>query len=84
MRARYKTGLTGWAQVNYSYGASIDDSLIKLQYDPVLHQTQKLLFDLNIALKPLQRYCFTEDSNVTMAGQYQLKFQESIVLKQLI
>jgi lipopolysaccharide/colanic/teichoic acid biosynthesis glycosyltransferase len=28
-----KPGLTGWAQVNYSYGASIDDSLIKLQYD---------------------------------------------------
>jgi lipopolysaccharide/colanic/teichoic acid biosynthesis glycosyltransferase len=26
-----KPGLTGWAQVNYSYGASIDDSLIKLQ-----------------------------------------------------
>jgi lipopolysaccharide/colanic/teichoic acid biosynthesis glycosyltransferase len=24
-----KPGLTGWAQVNYSYGASIDDSLIK-------------------------------------------------------
>jgi lipopolysaccharide/colanic/teichoic acid biosynthesis glycosyltransferase len=27
-----KPGLL-WAQVNYSYGASIDDSLIKLQYD---------------------------------------------------
>jgi lipopolysaccharide/colanic/teichoic acid biosynthesis glycosyltransferase len=28
-----KPGLTGWAQVNYAYGANIDDSLIKLQYD---------------------------------------------------
>ncbi|NBU82098.1 MAG: exopolysaccharide biosynthesis polyprenyl glycosylphosphotransferase, partial [Flavobacteriaceae bacterium] len=28
-----KPGLTGWAQVNYSYGETIDDSLIKLQYD---------------------------------------------------
>jgi len=28
-----KPGLTGWAQVNYSYGESVNDSLIKLQYD---------------------------------------------------
>lgn len=28
-----KPGLTGWAQVNYSYGETINDSLIKLQYD---------------------------------------------------
>jgi lipopolysaccharide/colanic/teichoic acid biosynthesis glycosyltransferase len=59
-----KPGLTGWAQVNYSYGASIDDSLIKQR--PVLYQTQKLL-DLNIALKPLQRCYSTEDSNKVMA-----------------
>ena len=28
-----KPGLTGWAQVNYSYGEKLEDSLIKLQYD---------------------------------------------------
>ena len=28
-----KPGLTGWAQVNTRYGASVDDSLTKLQYD---------------------------------------------------
>jgi lipopolysaccharide/colanic/teichoic acid biosynthesis glycosyltransferase len=31
--AYYKTRSSGWAQVNYSYGATIDESLIKLQYD---------------------------------------------------
>ena len=28
-----KPGLTGWAQVNYAYGESIADSLMKLRYD---------------------------------------------------
>ena len=34
-KVRYliKPGLSGWAQVNYPYGASINDSEIKLSYD---------------------------------------------------
>ena len=32
-RARVKPGLTGWAQVNYPYGASIEDARAKLSYD---------------------------------------------------
>jgi sugar transferase (PEP-CTERM system associated) len=28
-----KPGLTGWAQVRYSYGSSVDDAMEKLQYD---------------------------------------------------
>lgn len=32
-RHAVKPGLTGWAQVKYSYGASVEDSLMKLQYD---------------------------------------------------
>jgi lipopolysaccharide/colanic/teichoic acid biosynthesis glycosyltransferase len=39
-RYYYKTGTYRLGTVNYSYGASIDDSLIKLQYDLV--STQKL------------------------------------------
>jgi lipopolysaccharide/colanic/teichoic acid biosynthesis glycosyltransferase len=62
----YKPGLTGWAQVNYSYGASIDDSLIKLQYDLYYIKHRSFYLDLNIALKPLQRYYSTEDSNKVM------------------
>jgi lipopolysaccharide/colanic/teichoic acid biosynthesis glycosyltransferase len=58
-----KPGLTGWAQVNYSYGASIDDSLIKLQYDLYYIKHRSFYLDLNIALKPLQRCYSTEDSN---------------------
>jgi lipopolysaccharide/colanic/teichoic acid biosynthesis glycosyltransferase len=29
-----KAGLTGWAQINYPYGASLDDARSKLSYDP--------------------------------------------------
>jgi lipopolysaccharide/colanic/teichoic acid biosynthesis glycosyltransferase len=58
-----KPGLTGWAQVNYSYG-SIDDSLIKLQYDLYYIKHRSFYLDLNIALKPLQRYYFTEGNKV--------------------
>ena len=32
-RHRVKAGLTGWAQVNYPYGASVDDARSKLSYD---------------------------------------------------
>ncbi len=28
-----KPGITGWAQINYTYGASVEDSRRKLEYD---------------------------------------------------
>jgi exopolysaccharide biosynthesis polyprenyl glycosylphosphotransferase len=33
MRLLVKPGITGWAQINFDYGASVDDALYKLQYD---------------------------------------------------
>jgi lipopolysaccharide/colanic/teichoic acid biosynthesis glycosyltransferase len=52
-----KPGLTGWAQVNYSYGASIDDSLIKLQYDLYYIKHRLLFRDLKLLhQKTIQRY----------------------------
>jgi exopolysaccharide biosynthesis polyprenyl glycosylphosphotransferase len=53
-----KPGLTGWAQVNYSYGASIDDSLIKLQYDLYYIKHRSFYLDLNIALKTITTVLF--------------------------
>ena len=44
-----KPGLTGWAQVNYSYGETIDDSLIKLQYDLYYIKHRSIYLDMNIA-----------------------------------
>jgi len=53
-----KPGLTGWAQVNYSYGESLDDSLIKLQYDLFYIKHRSVFLDLNIALKTLTTVLF--------------------------
>jgi lipopolysaccharide/colanic/teichoic acid biosynthesis glycosyltransferase len=33
VRQSVKPGVTGWAQVRYHYGASVEDSAEKLQYD---------------------------------------------------
>ncbi|SHG10908.1 exopolysaccharide biosynthesis polyprenyl glycosylphosphotransferase [Flavobacterium micromati] len=53
-----KPGLTGWAQVNYSYGESIDDSLIKLQYDLYYIKHRSIYLDLNIAFKTITTVLF--------------------------
>lgn len=53
-----KPGLTGWAQVNYSYGESIDDSLIKLQYDLYYIKHRSVFLDLNITLKTISTVLF--------------------------
>lgn len=43
-----KPGLTGWAQINYRYGNTIEDASQKLQYDLFYIKFQSLLFDLSI------------------------------------
>jgi exopolysaccharide biosynthesis polyprenyl glycosylphosphotransferase len=53
-----KPGLTGWAQVNYSYGESIEESIIKLQYDLYYIKHRSLYLDLNIALKTITTVLF--------------------------
>lgn len=51
-RARHavKPGITGWAQVNYPYGASVDDARIKLQYDLYYIKHASLSLDVQIAI----------------------------------
>ena len=53
-----KPGLTGWAQVNYSYGETIDDSLIKLQYDLYYIKHRSIFLDINIVLKTFRTVLF--------------------------
>ncbi|MFN7622214.1 MAG: TIGR03013 family XrtA/PEP-CTERM system glycosyltransferase, partial [Acidobacteriota bacterium] len=51
-------GLTGWAQVNYGYGSSVEDALQKLQYDLYYIKNVSLLFDLWIILKSIRIVLF--------------------------
>lgn len=53
-----KPGLTGWAQVNYSYGETIEDSLMKLQYDLYYIKHRSIFLDINIAIKTLSTVLF--------------------------
>lgn len=53
-----KPGLTGWAQVNYSYGESLEDSLVKLQYDLYYIKHRSVFLDLNITIKTISTVLF--------------------------
>lgn len=47
-RHTVKPGLTGWAQVRYSYGASVEDAVRKLQYDLYYVKNHSVFLDLLI------------------------------------
>ena len=53
-----KPGLTGWAQVNYSYGDSIEDSLVKLQYDLYYIKHRSIFLDIDIVIKTFSTVLF--------------------------
>ena len=53
-----KPGLTGWAQVKTRYGSSVDDSLLKLQYDLYYIKHRSFLLDVNIFIKTLSTIIF--------------------------
>lgn len=53
-----KPGLTGWAQVNYSYGSNLEDSLMKLRYDLYYIKHRSLFLDINIVLKTMSTILF--------------------------
>ena len=49
-----KPGLTGWAQINYPYGNTVEDSLHKLQYDLFYIKNHSVLFDLSILFSTIK------------------------------
>ena len=49
-RHRVRPGITGWAQINYPYGASLEDAREKLSYDLYYIKNFSFLFDLLIIL----------------------------------
>jgi hypothetical protein len=57
-RLSVKPGITGWAQVKYRYGASVEDSIEKLQYDLYYIKNLSLFLDLLILLNTVQVVLF--------------------------
>jgi len=54
LRHNVKPGITGWAQVRYPYGASVDDAIEKLQYDLYYVKNHSLFLDLSILLSTVE------------------------------
>lgn len=48
-----KPGLTGWAQINFRYGSSVDDAKEKLQYELYYIKNRSVLLELSILIKTL-------------------------------
>jgi len=55
LRHSVKAGLTGWAQVNYKYGSSVDDAKEKLKYDFYYIKNRNIFFDILIVLKTIAK-----------------------------
>lgn len=53
-RHSVRPGITGWAQLNYPYGASTEDAKQKLQYDLYYIKYFSIIYDLSIALQTLR------------------------------
>jgi len=54
LRHTAKPGITGWAQVRYPYGASIDDAIEKLQYDLYYVKNHSLFLDVMILISTIE------------------------------
>lgn len=54
IRHAVRPGLTGWAQVRFRYGASVEDTLIKLQYDLYYIKKQSVYLDVQILLDTIK------------------------------
>jgi len=50
-RHSVRPGITGWAQVQYSYGASVEDAFNKLEYDLFYLKNMSLAFDVAIIIR---------------------------------
>ncbi|NMF90755.1 TIGR03013 family XrtA/PEP-CTERM system glycosyltransferase [Aromatoleum petrolei] len=54
VRHSVKPGVTGWAQVRYQYGASVDDAIQKLQYDLYYVKNHNLALDILVLFETVR------------------------------
>ena len=58
LREAVKPGITGWAQIRYPYGATVEDAKNKLEYDLYYVQHQSLFLDLAIVFHTAKTVLF--------------------------
>jgi len=54
LRHSVRPGVTGWAQIRYTYGASVEDALEKLQYDLFYIKHMTIVFDLYVLFSTIK------------------------------
>lgn len=57
-RFKVKPGLTGWAQVSYDYGATVEDAIEKLNYDLFYIKNLSITMDIIIILRTIKTVLF--------------------------
>ena len=62
LRHSVKPGVTGWAQVRYSYGASVEDARRKHQYDLYYVKNNSLFLDILVLIETVSVVLFREGS----------------------
>jgi exopolysaccharide biosynthesis polyprenyl glycosylphosphotransferase len=62
LRHRVRPGITGWAQVNYPYGASVEDAKRKFSYDLYYVKKNDVLLDLAILVQTVRVILFAQGS----------------------
>jgi sugar transferase (PEP-CTERM system associated) len=62
LRHATKPGITGWAQICYPYGASVEDALRKLEYDLYYIKHQSFFLDLLIIFRTVKTVLFRKGS----------------------
>jgi sugar transferase (PEP-CTERM system associated) len=63
VRHSVKPGLTGWAQVRYSYGASVEDAKTKLQFDLYYVKNHSLFLDVLVLFETVRVILFREGAH---------------------
>ena len=63
VRHSVKPGVTGWAQVRYSYGASVEEATRKLQYDLYYVKNHSLFLDVLILVETVRVVLFGEGAH---------------------
>jgi lipopolysaccharide/colanic/teichoic acid biosynthesis glycosyltransferase len=59
LRFSVKPGITGWAQVKYQYGSTVEDAMEKLQYDLYYVKNVSVFLDLLILLDTIRVVLFS-------------------------
>jgi exopolysaccharide biosynthesis polyprenyl glycosylphosphotransferase len=69
LRHAVRPGMAGWGLVNYGYGSSVEDALVKVQYDLYYIKRQSLALDLLILLQTFRRMALFQGSQSRRHGE---------------